>query len=71
MSISHLIEYLNKNEPTIHKFYSIENGWMILSDRNGTRYKLTNMHSLAKLETTIDKIKKARFIPNKNKIVSE
>lgn len=62
MSISNHVEYLNKNEPDIHKFYSLERGWMFLSDKNGTRYKVTNMDSILKLEAIIKKIRTARYI---------
>jgi hypothetical protein len=61
MSISHLIDYLNKHEPDIHKFYSTQCGFANLSDKNGLVYMIRNTTTLSELKDTIRAIKTAPY----------
>lgn len=68
MSISHLIDYLDKNEPDIHKFYSTVVGFANLSDRNGLVYRIKNTTTLSELKTIVAAIKSAPYKYNRNKV---
>ena len=63
LNLNDVVRMLNTDEKYkgIHKIYSIEGGWIYLSDRFARRYKITPATSWHTVYELIDKVQKAKY----------